>query len=576
MSSRNRGGTASVFVFGLVFCSIGAGLLAFGPLADLAVWYAAKSWAPEQARVLDVQLLRRKVENSVIWEVQADYRYQHAGKTYYGARLGIDTGADNAGSWHQDKAYMLKWAKRNGHTITVYVNPKQPEQAIVDRSMRWQHMLGKGMLGAIFAVLGVFVLLWAWSDWSKRRRRLGSPSKLASNGLRTPIGDWQNPVNSKVKRGAWFFTLFAVVWSMLSLPMVLFLPEEIAAGNKAALVALIFPLVGLVLAIVAYRSILQWRRFGRTPLHMKPFPGAIGGECGGTISIPCKLSILGSPSVTLENIYCSASGRGDDRRTCENVVWQREGIAEYSAEGKLTQLQFKFTVPDNLSATEEESDSYHYWRLRVNAQFDKGEFNRDFELPLFRSKQRSSLAINNSAEHPELHNKWERELDVLLNIKRVKHGLYMYFPPFRNVFNNLLLAFIGVIFFTIGVVVHINDTPGVISLVFTLVGLVCFLTGIYLYLNSYDVIVGPRGIASRRKLLGFEIAKKKARADCVKGMFLKKTGSTSSGLTCFAIDALITDGSKIRLAEGLPGRGLAEKALDSLVVLSAYKKIDSE
>src|SRR5687768_5233453 len=54
----------------------------------------------------------------------------------------------------------------------------------------------------------------------------------------------------------------AVLWNLVASPVLFALPEELRNGNRAALIALLFPLIGTGLFISAVRKTLRWRRFG--------------------------------------------------------------------------------------------------------------------------------------------------------------------------------------------------------------------------------------------------------------------------------------------------------------------------
>jgi hypothetical protein len=66
------------------------------------------------------------------------YRYEIAGKSYESQRVGLDpqAGADNVGDWQERWFQTLHQAQQQGRPITVWVNPAQPTESIVDRSLR--------------------------------------------------------------------------------------------------------------------------------------------------------------------------------------------------------------------------------------------------------------------------------------------------------------------------------------------------------------------------------------------------------------------------------------------------------
>ena len=64
------------------------------------------------------------------------YRYQVGGVEYTGSRASLTTRADNIGSFQEQLGHRLQGAERTGEPVTVWVNPAQPTESIVDRSLR--------------------------------------------------------------------------------------------------------------------------------------------------------------------------------------------------------------------------------------------------------------------------------------------------------------------------------------------------------------------------------------------------------------------------------------------------------
>ncbi len=95
--------------------------------------------------------------------------------------------------------------------------------------------------------------------------------------------DWaQGSIPSKTRStmiGAW---VFAVLWNLVSAPLLFFIPQQ-AAKKPVAYLGLLFPVVGVFLLIRAIRQTLAYREFGKTVLEMASIPGVIGGELKGVI-----------------------------------------------------------------------------------------------------------------------------------------------------------------------------------------------------------------------------------------------------------------------------------------------------
>ena len=82
----------------------------------------------------------------------------------------------------------------------------------------------------------------------------------------------------RTNRTLWLLTIF---WNLISLPMLFFVPEEVANGNPLALLGLVFPAVGALLLGHALRATWRRRKFGASLLELAPETAHIGRVLNG-------------------------------------------------------------------------------------------------------------------------------------------------------------------------------------------------------------------------------------------------------------------------------------------------------
>ncbi|WP_288484724.1 DUF3592 domain-containing protein, partial [uncultured Acidovorax sp.] len=68
--------------------------------------------------------------------VEVRFRYTMQGQEYRGQRASLHTGNGNASLYYQQLGARLEAAQRTGTPVPVWVNPAQPTESIVDRSLR--------------------------------------------------------------------------------------------------------------------------------------------------------------------------------------------------------------------------------------------------------------------------------------------------------------------------------------------------------------------------------------------------------------------------------------------------------
>lgn len=96
------------------------------------------------------------------------YAYSFAGRSFNSTRIGLNDGSstDNIDDWHQTWYQTLTDAKNNERTVLAWVNPDQPEHALLDRNVRWPMVFFQlpfallfTAVGAIAATVFVFLLI---------------------------------------------------------------------------------------------------------------------------------------------------------------------------------------------------------------------------------------------------------------------------------------------------------------------------------------------------------------------------------------------------------------------------------
>lgn len=163
----NKAGAGCLTVFGGIFFVVGVGIFLWG-LVSIYDAYQARSWQPVEATITRVEQVISRGDDSTTYGVNGAFQYQYAGQTYTSSQLNFYTGTDNIGSYQQDFYYRLKQAKENNRTVTAFVNPDNPNEAVIDKEIRW------GMLGFhsifLFVFGGVGLGIMLAGRFAKRKR----------------------------------------------------------------------------------------------------------------------------------------------------------------------------------------------------------------------------------------------------------------------------------------------------------------------------------------------------------------------------------------------------------------------
>lgn len=85
--------------------------------------------------------------------------------------------------------------------------------------------------------------------------------------------------------------------------------DELAKGNYAVLLVLVFPLIGALLMWQGRSKLKLWQKIGKTPFFADPFPGNAGGQIGGYFQL-AQGKFVNPPQCVLRCLHKYDSGSG--------------------------------------------------------------------------------------------------------------------------------------------------------------------------------------------------------------------------------------------------------------------------
>jgi hypothetical protein len=235
---------APILFFG-VFFAAGVGFFVFAALPMISTWQAAKTWVQAPAQLISQRLKTDHGDDSTTYQAMAEYHYQAFGNSYASTRVAVSDGNDNIGSFQQDLARRLSTIASNGGHFMVWVNPDRPSDSLIDRSLRIPLLLFYSIFLLAFGGVGAGGMVYSFMKAKKHQ-------ELANVDPTSPWLSkryWASPIKlSNAKSGSMAIGFFALAWSVISLAPLLVGIQELQAGNKLALIAFIFPAIGLGLS----------------------------------------------------------------------------------------------------------------------------------------------------------------------------------------------------------------------------------------------------------------------------------------------------------------------------------------
>lgn len=556
-------------LFGLPFFCVGAGFLLLSVVPTLYEGARMASWPETPGTLLQARLVTSHSSKSTTYQAESEYRYTVGGHDYRGSRVAIGSGADNVGDFQQSLGNRLENAYRIGQTVSVWYDPENPNNAVLNRDVRWGMLGFKLIFVIVFGGVGFGLIYFGLR---------GSKTVIVSASARQPWlqrPEWQNGIiRSGAQTGMYAAWGIAVFWNLVSAPGTFAVMDIWREKGAIALLILIFPCVGLWLLFWAVKTTLEWRRFGATPMTMDPFPGSIGGNVGGEILLNLPYQSAMAFEVTLSCIHSYVSGSGNNRSQSEKAIWQDKGYAEVQPAMRGIRLQFRFEVPTGLPESEEHGDNYHFWRLSLHGDMPGVDLSRNFEIPVYRTAEKSRHIDILSTQHqpagiPEIG------AEMLLPLAQTGNGVNIHYPMLRKPLSALALILFGGIFNGSGVFLwsqaaHDGFPLYIMSSIFHFAGGLIVLWGLYRLFNSLHVQFDGHSLTAVRCILDIPVSNKTAAYPLIRAIEIKHNGSTQAGnshsINYQVIAKTVSD--DIVLAEGLDAHSKASRIVEYFEALT--------
>jgi len=373
--------------------------------------------------------------------------------------------------------------------------------------------------------------------------------------------------------------LFAVIWNTLGLPIgwLVFKGNE-DLGVFLAWALPLFVLTGVALLIVAVRETMRWRRFGGLTLDLDPFPGSVGGHMGGSVDLPLRPSDTFELKTTLACVHVRISKSSNSSSRFESVVWSRQVTPEVDRTGTGVRARFTFALPEDVPETEDPSASYHKWTVRVAAKLPGADLDQAFEIPVYRTAE--PLLAENAVVGEEVAPDRDDFPSDVVRVERAGRGLVLTYPTGREGVMGVMMMIFGAVFggsglFMMGSVWEMGggfSTPfgtvlvlftGMFLSVFGGVGLFLVLAGVYTLINSLEVEIGGREIVATRSFLFRK--RRTVRVEDVRSIEIgvhSQSGQGAKAKVYYRIRAMLADGGRLPLGDGILGSHMAERIGD--------------
>lgn len=353
-----------------------------------AAWHESKSYLPVEAKVLEVQFFsehetyisrstkRPTIRGGVnkINRTTATFEYVYQDKKYFSHRTTLLNedyqGRDN---YPKELFDQLNAKFTAGETVTLWLDPQHPEQALYDRSILWLAIIILFPIAFACPIAAIWLIVYVASLWRAPRSAntefVGSTRWIAI------------PAEShKLARSIFLFLLYiSLVWPIAPYAWIHF---NSVSEVIVRLGVTVWCVVGLAFLSQIAKAWKAKRRFDGLHLLIAPQDKLDTKSLQGLIKLsPTHVPKSGSLSAALEvrgrmEYMAWYTGQRNAKKTIP--LWKSKELDLLASRG-VQSLEFDFDFPGKvlLSPYDEELYFNYYWKIRVEID---GSF-AEFKLP---------------------------------------------------------------------------------------------------------------------------------------------------------------------------------------------------
>lgn len=425
-SSDQSSGNGCLLLFGLPFLI--AGLFTSGLyFKTLGSWWSAQSWVEVPCWIDRAELKTSSDSDSTTYKAEAEYHYQYEGGKYQSSTVTHTTGSDNVSSFQHDAAAELKRYARSRQPFRCYVNPQNPEQAMLYRDLRLGLLMLIIAFPLIFPAVGGGIMVAAW--WHGRNSK--AEAKLRADHPDAPWRWKTGWAGESLKSWNASRVLFLyVAWLGLHiLPLIFACVFSEILFTKSGLLILPLLMVWGVPTWFALRYLRQ--RFVAGEISFKPETWPISQANGlrGQVMFSRPVSLRKSIEITVscakETLRKTSDGNSKQSETIWSSTQSIDGsraICDLSG----TRVPLNIALPgDAPDATVDDVAVNHVWKLQVLSK--EPRISASFDLPVFETaiEQDVTSSMNDVDVPVSLHQAADDHLEQNLRAA----GLQVEFSP---------------------------------------------------------------------------------------------------------------------------------------------------
>lgn len=386
-TSKAKGcSTVGGVLFGGIFFAAGAFFLWILVVNSMLLWSKARNWPTAEATISEAKIVESHDSDGSTYRAAFKYEYTIDGKQFSNDRYGL---MRFSGSRRGAKKRLNQHPV--GSKITIYYDPLEPEESLMNRQLGWEMLLG--LIPIVFIVVGGGIIAWFATgrhlSWSQKQA-----AKLAKQQDRVPANltaprltpkanvvfeddakdqEFDKPLKLRPEHSRIMvllgIALFALFWNGIVSVFVfhLFDTKKIGIGT-IGLGLFLIPFVLIGLGLIGFWIYTFMTLFNpKVEIAMSNGAVPIGGEVDLAWEVIGNANRIRNLKIQIEGIESATYRRGTSTYT-DTETFLKIPIVETGANDEIQFGSTTISIPDTTMHSLDTGDNQIKWLVKVHGE----------------------------------------------------------------------------------------------------------------------------------------------------------------------------------------------------------------
>jgi hypothetical protein len=430
-----------------------------------------------------------------------------------------------------------------------------------------------GLLSAAIVCGGLIALIFGVNA-KKMALNAGSVKTSSTEKPWLIRKDWaERRIVPATRKGVLLLWTLVVFWCLVTgvISMAVLVPEWHRI-NHAALLALIFPAVGLAVLIFTINTTVAWRRFGQSIFEPPALPFAPGCTLAGDLKVRIRAQPQLGWHLRLSCVRRTTAGKSNNRQTSEKILWQDEKWLRANLpqiDSNTTRIPVFFSLPDHLPESSTSTGDGIHWKLEASAKFRGPNFHVTFEVPVFKLPETPAPADDPTLPFQMSLDEVRKQIKSRIQVRDLADGGREFiFPAARNPGFASGASIVCLIWTGIIGTLILKHAPLPFLLVFSAVDLLMTAFAFDLWFQQSRVVVNSETVTIQRGWLAFK-KEHRLKTNQIKSI-TSDVGATAGHSAYHDLKVQSHDGKESILAKNLSNKPEADWLVRQMI--TAWKR----